>query len=166
MSNLGVGRADRLCLRVCAKHRVADCFARRSVRYKGFTPVSPVLRSRQTWKDCPDPRAKAGSVCHENRLMERLRRTVVQLEEAKRFILNGEVARLRLAVILLDNAVEVILHRRVNDTLQSANMYARMLHRFPDRQLDAKGEALRQEIAAKTTRKRARRRLGDSSPRN
>ena len=82
--------------------------------------------------------------------MERLRRTVVQLEEAKRFILDGEVARLRLAVILLDNAVEVILHRRVNDTLQSANMYARMLQRFPDRQLDAKGEALRQEIAAKT----------------
>jgi hypothetical protein len=82
--------------------------------------------------------------------MERLRRTVVQLEEAKRFILNGEVARLRLAVILLDNAVEVILHRRVNDTLRSANAYARMLQQFPDGQLDAKGEALRQEIAAKT----------------
>ena len=45
--------------------------------------------------------------------MERLRRTVVQLEEAKRFILDGEVARLRLALILLDNAVEVMLHRRV-----------------------------------------------------
>ncbi len=82
--------------------------------------------------------------------MERLRRTVVQLEEAKRFILDGEVARLRLAVILLDNAVEVILHRRVNDTLRSANIYARMLQRFPDGQLDAKGQALRQEIAAKT----------------
>jgi hypothetical protein len=60
------------------------------------------------------------------------------------------VARLRLAVILLDNAVEVILHRRVSDTLQSANMYARMLQRFPDGPLDAPGEALRQEIAAKT----------------
>ena len=30
--------------------------------------------------------------------MERLRRTVVQLGEAKRFIMDGEVARLRLAV--------------------------------------------------------------------
>jgi hypothetical protein len=30
------------------------------------------------------------------------------LDEAKRFILAGEVARLRLAVSLLDNAVEVI----------------------------------------------------------
>jgi hypothetical protein len=82
--------------------------------------------------------------------MERLRRTVVQLEEAKRFILDGEVAHLRLAVILLDNAVDVILHRRVSDTLQSANMYARMLQRFPDGPLDGQGEALRQEIAAKT----------------
>jgi len=42
--------------------------------------------------------------------MERLRRLVVQLEEAKRFILDGELARLRLALILLDNAVEVMLH--------------------------------------------------------
>ena len=71
--------------------------------------------------------------------MERRRRTVVQLEEAERLILDGEVARLRLAVILLDNAVEVILHRRVSDTLQSANTYARVLRRFPGGLLDAKG---------------------------
>jgi hypothetical protein len=82
--------------------------------------------------------------------MERLRRTVVQLEEAKRFILDGEVARLRLAVILLDNAVEVMLHRRVSQDLGRANSYARMLQRFPDGPLDAEGEALRQEIAAQT----------------
>lgn len=82
--------------------------------------------------------------------MESLRRTVVQLEEAKRFILDGEVARLRLAVILLDNAVEVMLHRRVNQDLDGANSYARMLQRFPDGPLDAKGEALREEIAART----------------
>lgn len=82
--------------------------------------------------------------------MERLRRTVVQLEEAKRFILDGEVARLRLAVILLDNAVEVMLHRRVIEDLDRANSYARMLQRFPDSPLDAKGDALRQQIAAQT----------------
>jgi len=80
--------------------------------------------------------------------MERLRRTVVQLEEAKRFILDGEVARLRLALILLDNAVEVVLHRTVSEDLARANMYARMLQRFPGGPLDAKGEALRQDIAA------------------
>ena len=75
--------------------------------------------------------------------MERLRRTVVQLEETKRFILDGEVARLRLAIILLDNAVEVMLHRRVSEDLGRANMYARMLQRFPGGPLDSKGEALR-----------------------
>ncbi len=77
-----------------------------------------------------------------------MRRTVVQLEEAKRFILDGEVAHLRLALILLDNAVEVMFHRRVSEDLSRANMYARMLQRFPDGPLDAKREALRQEIAA------------------
>lgn len=82
--------------------------------------------------------------------MERLRRTVVQLEESKRFILDGEVARLRLAVILLDNAVEVMLHRSVSEDLDRANSYARMLQRFPVGPLDAKATALRQEIAAQT----------------
>ena len=81
--------------------------------------------------------------------MEGLRRTVVQLEETKRFILDGEVARLRLALILLDNAVEVMLHRRVSAELDGANVYARRLRKFPDGPLDAQGEARRQEIAAK-----------------
>ena len=80
--------------------------------------------------------------------MERLRRTVVQLEEAKRFILDGEVARLRLAVILLDNSVEVMLHRRVSETLQHANTYARIVSKLSDGPLDAKGEELRQELSA------------------
>ena len=49
--------------------------------------------------------------------MQLLYRTVVQLEEAKRFILDGDVARLRLALILLDNAVEVIMSRVIDDEL-------------------------------------------------
>lgn len=81
--------------------------------------------------------------------MERLRQTVVQLEEVKRLILDGEVARLRLAVILLDNAVEVLLHRAVSEVLDSANLYARMLRRLPDGPLSPKGEALRQDLSAK-----------------
>ena len=49
--------------------------------------------------------------------MQLLYRTVVQLEEAERFILDGDVARLRLALILLDNAVEVIMSRVIDDEL-------------------------------------------------
>ena len=98
--------------------------------------------------------------------MERLRRTVVQLEEAKRFILDGEVARLRLALILLDNAVEVMLHRRVTENLGRANSYARMLQKFPDGPLDAKGDTLRQEIAAKIVPRARQRRSHATSARN
>ena len=43
--------------------------------------------------------------------MERLYRTVVQLEEAKKLVEQGDVANLRLALILLDNAVDVMMHR-------------------------------------------------------
>ncbi len=43
--------------------------------------------------------------------MERLYRTVVQIKEAKRLVRQGDVAHLRLALILLDNAVEVMMHR-------------------------------------------------------
>jgi hypothetical protein len=83
--------------------------------------------------------------------MERLRRTVVQLEESRRLILDGEVARLRLALILLDNAVEVLLQRVIREKLETATLYARMVATLPgDGSLNARGEALRAELAAKT----------------
>ena len=75
--------------------------------------------------------------------MDRLYRTVVQLEEAKRQIEQGDVAHLRLGMILLDNAVEVMMHRVIEDEFRHANMWARMLENFPDNNLDAKGQELR-----------------------
>lgn len=78
--------------------------------------------------------------------MERLHRTVVQLEEAKRQIEQGDVAHLRLGMILLDNAVEVMMHRVIDDQFRHANMWARMLENFPDKNLDAKGQELRREM--------------------
>jgi hypothetical protein len=50
--------------------------------------------------------------------VDRLYRTVVQLEEAKRLIEQGDVAHLRLALILLDNAVEVMMHRVIEHELE------------------------------------------------
>lgn len=49
-------------------------------------------------------------------------------------------------MILLDNAVEVMMHRLIEDKLQNADMWARMLKNFPDNNLDAKGQELRQEM--------------------
>ena len=80
--------------------------------------------------------------------MERLHRTVVQLEEAKRFILEGDVAHLRLALILLDNAIEVMMHRVIENELQRASWYGRMLENFLPGPLDAEEEELRREIAS------------------
>ena len=91
--------------------------------------------------------------------MQLLYRTVVQLEEAKRFILDGDVARLRLALILLDNAVEVIMSRVIDDELGYARTYARILKMFPAGPLDVESEALRREIEAKVLPSRRQKKI-------
>ena len=80
--------------------------------------------------------------------MRRLTQTAVQLEEAKRFVLTGDVPHLRLALILLDNAVEVMMHRAVGDELEHASFYSRLLERLPPGPLDADGERMRSEFSA------------------
>ncbi|WP_328512862.1 hypothetical protein OHB25_59400 [Streptomyces mirabilis] len=80
--------------------------------------------------------------------MERLELVVVQLEEAKRLIATGRAPHLRLAFILLDNAVEVMLHRLVQQALQFNDMQAGLLHKL--RELEQAGvddEELRELIA-------------------
>ncbi len=79
--------------------------------------------------------------------MDRLYRTVVQLEEAKKLIEQGDVAHLRLALILLDNAVEVMMHRVIEHELEYSTIYARMLENSPSGPLDPKGEELRREMS-------------------
>lgn len=49
--------------------------------------------------------------------MKRLEFIVVQLEETKRLIEINRVPQLRLALILLDSAIELVLHRTVNTQL-------------------------------------------------
>jgi len=49
--------------------------------------------------------------------MERLVPIVYQLEEAKNFILRGDLSHLRLALLLLDNASEVLMYRAVTEEL-------------------------------------------------
>lgn len=62
--------------------------------------------------------------------------------------MQGDVAHLRLALILLDNAVEVMMHRVIEDELEHANLYARMLQNFPSGPLDLKGEELHRGISS------------------
>jgi hypothetical protein len=63
--------------------------------------------------------------------MERLERVVIQLEECKRFILAGREPYLRLALLLLDNAAEILMHRKVTEELQHDDFYVK-LHRVID----------------------------------
>lgn len=58
--------------------------------------------------------------------MERLVLIVCQLEESKRFIKTDDVAYLRMALLLLDNASEVLMYRAVVDALQNDDIYDHM----------------------------------------
>ena len=88
--------------------------------------------------------------------MERLYRTVAQIEIAKGSIQSGDLAHLRVALILLDNAVEVMMHRVIKDELVHAEWYERMLRNFPTGPLDPKGEELRSEMASRVISRRRR----------
>ena len=47
--------------------------------------------------------------------MQRLSYVILQLDEAKRYLEGGSLAHLRLALLLLDNAAELQMYRRVHD---------------------------------------------------
>jgi hypothetical protein len=58
--------------------------------------------------------------------MERLVLIVDQLEEAKRLIQAGSLSQLRIALILLDNASEVLMYRAVKNELGHHDMNMRI----------------------------------------
>jgi len=55
--------------------------------------------------------------------MERARLIYEQIEEAKRHLLGGSHLQLRLALILLDNAAELLMHRELRDEFARADYY-------------------------------------------
>lgn len=58
--------------------------------------------------------------------MERLRLLYEQIEEAKRLMLSATLTHLRLALILLDNAAELIMHRELSYRFAEDDYYARL----------------------------------------
>lgn len=58
--------------------------------------------------------------------MERIRLLYEQIEEAKRLMLTGTLTSLRLALILLDNAAELIMHRELGYRFAQDDYYARL----------------------------------------
>ena len=49
--------------------------------------------------------------------MQRIITTVYQIEECKKLILKGDITSLRMAFVLLDNAIELLMHRRIKSDL-------------------------------------------------
>lgn len=85
--------------------------------------------------------------------------TAVQCEEAKRLVLLGDLPRLRLAVILLDNAAELILSRAAEDDLRRGQMYHSMLKTFPAASADAEKQRLRKQIEEKAVSPQEQKRI-------
>lgn len=77
--------------------------------------------------------------------MKRLELVIVQFDEAKRLIDVGRVPQLRLALILLDSAVELIMHRMIKSELRFEGATLRRLETY--RRVEAEGRAT-EEIRA------------------
>jgi len=91
--------------------------------------------------------------------------TVVQLEEAKRFIQTDTVPHLRLALLLLDNAAEVLMHRAVQEELAYSDWHrewhaqmAAFLRRKPDD--DGKTRHRLSQLAARIIPEKRKHKLG------
>ena len=58
-------------------------------------------------------KAFGGQTIYNGKIVERVRLIYEQLEEAKRLIREGSAPKLRLALILLDNAAELLMYREL-----------------------------------------------------
>jgi hypothetical protein len=68
----------------------------------------------------------------ENLDLEKVEMILVQLEEAKRLMDVGGVARLRLAFLLLDNVVEISMRRMLSSYLMHNDFNVRMIKKFEE----------------------------------
>src|SRR5688572_29707981 len=64
--------------------------------------------------------------------MEQLEQVVVQFDECRRLMEKRSTAHLRLALILIDNAVEVIMLHRIRNELARNHMYEKVLEVLGD----------------------------------
>ncbi len=58
--------------------------------------------------------------------MQRTLYVLFQLDEARRYVEDGRLERLRLALLILDNAVEIQLDRRIREDLMYEEMRKRL----------------------------------------
>lgn len=78
--------------------------------------------------------------------MERLVLIIEQVEEAKRFIQIDDIAHLRMALLLLDNASEVLMYRAVGDELDRDDFYIKIFSFIRDRVHDEKFQEVKEQL--------------------
>ncbi|WP_435060212.1 hypothetical protein [Streptomyces sp. bgisy060] len=97
--------------------------------------------------------------------MKQLELVIVQFEEVKKLIHVGRVPQLRLAFILLDSAVELIMHRKVQRELDGEQWQFNYLEKY--RRMENSGSGgdwVREQIAElepQVTSKRRRKKIND-----
>jgi hypothetical protein len=77
--------------------------------------------------------------------MQRIRLLYEQVEEAKRLISSRTLLQLRLALILLDNAAELMMYRELDYQFAMEDYFARSTVRLPGKQKYTEAERRRAE---------------------
>lgn len=82
--------------------------------------------------------------------MKRIIQIVEQIEHSKSLILKGSESDLRMALLLLDNAAEIMMFRVIKSIISHSDMYEKMLKHFPAHLEDEEGKKLFCEFKKKT----------------
>ncbi len=80
--------------------------------------------------------------------MERLILIVEQLEESKRLILIGGIPQLRMALLLLDNAAELLMYRQVTEEFYSVLIWENLLRQWIEIQESEREPERKQKVQA------------------
>jgi hypothetical protein len=94
--------------------------------------------------------------------VKQLERLVVHVEEAIRLATASDEAHLRLGLILLDSAAELLMHRHCDGFLNQSSLYDRLLERMeevPDEDRDEKYRATVKEIRSHAISKTRRKKI-------
>ncbi|MFH0985937.1 MAG: hypothetical protein V1882_10480 [Candidatus Omnitrophota bacterium] len=90
--------------------------------------------------------------------MKRIIQIVEQIEHSKSLILRGAESDLRMALLLLDNAVEIMMFRTIKSAMRHADMYERMLKvspvEFRDEQSRRFYSSLKEKVISSGEKKR------------
>jgi len=91
--------------------------------------------------------------------MKRIMQVVEQIEHSKSLILKGSESDLRMALLLLDNAVEIMMFRVIQQIMTHSDRYEQLLRHFPENLEDEKSKKLHFDLKKKTINQAERKKI-------